>query len=65
MKILMYILIAVAMGLIIFNATKLDFDNLFEGDSAIAAIGILACACVIVLLLIFKMSKQLIKKTKR
>jgi hypothetical protein len=64
MKILTYILIAVAVTLGIYNATKLDFDNLFEGDSSIAAIGILAAACVIILLLIFQISRKIAGKKK-
>ena len=52
MKIVSYILIALALGLLIFNATKIDFDAPFEGDSTVAVICVLAAACVIVLLLI-------------
>lgn len=48
----------------IYNATMLDFDNLFEGDSSIAAISILAAACAIVLLLILKTSITIKKKSK-
>lgn len=51
-KILIYIIMAVAAVLIILNATKLDFQALFEGDSLIALIGIFASACAIVLMLI-------------
>ncbi len=64
MKIFTYILIAIAIGLIIFNATKLDFDNLFEGDSTIAAISILAAACAILLLLILRTSQRIARKKK-
>ena len=64
MKFLVYLLIIIAAALIIFNATRLDFDNLFEGDSSIAFIGILASACVILLLLILKVSQRIAKKKK-
>ncbi len=64
MKIFTYILITIAIGLIIFNATKLDFDNLFEGDSTIAAISILAAACAILLLLILRTSQRIARKKK-
>jgi hypothetical protein len=64
MKIFIYILIFIAIGLMIYNATMLDFDNLFEGDSSIAAISILAAACAIVLLLILKTSITIKKKSK-
>lgn len=62
MKILTYILISAAIVLAIYNATKLDFDNLFEGDSSIAIISILAAGCVIVLLVILQVSRKIAKK---
>lgn len=52
----------VAMGLIVFNATKLDFGALFEGDSQVAMIGILAAACVLVLLTILLISRRIAGK---
>jgi hypothetical protein len=65
MKRFHFVLIAVAIALIIFNATKLDFNNLFEGDSAVAAICIMAAACVIVLLLILRISKKIEQKERK
>ncbi|RFN58920.1 hypothetical protein [Marixanthomonas ophiurae] len=65
MKIFIYILIALAAGLIIFNATKLDFDHLFEGDSMVAVISVLAGACAILLLVILQVSQVIQKKSKR
>lgn len=65
MKIVSYILIALALGLLIFNATKIDFDAPFEGDSTVAVICILAAACVIVLLLILRTSLTIQQKSKR
>jgi hypothetical protein len=62
MKIFIYILIAIAAGLSVFNATRLDFDNLFEGESSVAAIGLLASICVILLLVILQLSKRIAKK---
>jgi len=64
MKIFSYILIAAALGLIIFNVTLLDFSNLFEGNSLVALIGIVASLCAVCILLIFKMSKAIEEKTK-
>lgn len=64
MKIFTYSLIVIAIGLSLFNATKLNFDNLFEGESSVAAIGILAAACVVLLLLILGISKRIAKKKK-
>ncbi|MAT90127.1 MAG: hypothetical protein CMC35_05495 [Flavobacteriaceae bacterium] len=65
MKIFRYVLLALAVGLIIFNATKLDGEHLLEGDSAVALIGILAAACVIVLIVILQISLRIQKKTKK
>ena len=64
MKIFIYILIVIGLGLIVLNITKLDFDNLFAGESAVAAIGILAAACAILLMLILRTSLQIKKKDK-
>lgn len=63
-KTLLVILFSLALGLAIYNMTLLDFNNLFEGDSLIACIGILASACAIVLLLIFSASKKIEQKIK-
>ena len=65
MKIFRYILITLALGLLIFNVTKLDADHLFEGDSAVAAISILAAACAILLLVILQVSHVINEKKKR
>jgi uncharacterized membrane protein YhhN len=64
MKIFTSILFVLAMGLIIFNLTQLDYSNLFEQDSVIGLIGILAAFCAILILLIFRMSKSIEDKLK-
>ncbi len=58
-KTLSIILIVLAVALIGYNTTLLNFKNLLEGDSAIALIGILASLCAIVLLLIYSTSKKI------
>ncbi|WP_136467814.1 hypothetical protein [Flagellimonas onchidii] len=63
-KILIVILIVLALGLIAYNATLVDFSNPFQGDSTIALIGIVASLCAVVLLLIFMTSKKIDKKIK-
>lgn len=63
MKIFIYTLLAIAFGLIIFNITLLDFDNLFEGNSLIALIGIVASLCAVCILLIFRVAKSIDEKT--
>ncbi len=65
MKIFIYILIASAAGLVVFNTTKLDFDHLLEGDSYIAAVGILAGLCAILALGILLISKRIASKVKK
>jgi hypothetical protein len=64
MKFFIYTLIAIALGLIIFNATQLDFDNLLEGNSLVALIGIIASLCAVCILLIFRLAKNIEEKTK-
>jgi hypothetical protein len=62
MKIFIYALLVIAVALIIYNFTFLDFQNLFAGDSATALIGILASSCVVVLMVILLMSRSISKK---
>ncbi len=59
------ILIFIALGLIAYNVTLLDFEAIFDGDSLIAAIGIVASLCAIVLLLIFMTAKKIEEKVKK
>ena len=62
MKYFIYTLIAIAMGLIIFNITLLDFSNPFQGNSLIALIGIIASLCAVCILIIFRMAKSIEEK---
>ncbi|WP_298507292.1 hypothetical protein [uncultured Kordia sp.] len=62
MKKFSYIFIVLAVILSIYNATKLDFNNLFQGDSLVAAISIVAALCAIMILLIFLTSKKIQEK---
>ncbi len=55
---------ALALGLIIYTGTMLDFDHLFEGESAVAAICIMAAACALVLLAILMVSKKIAAKQR-
>jgi len=59
MKIFTYIFIVIAALLCIYNATKLDFENLLQGDSLIAIISIVASLCAVLILLIFMTSKKI------
>ncbi len=61
-KTLNIILIVLALALIAYNVTLIDFEKPLQGDSTIALIGILAALCAIVLLLIFRASKKIQRK---
>lgn len=56
------VLIVLALALIIYNVTLVNFENPLEGNSIIAIIGIVASLCAIVLLLIYITSKKIQKK---
>ncbi|WP_370478857.1 hypothetical protein [Tamlana flava] len=64
MKILSIILSAIALGLIIFNFTKVDFNAPFKGESIIAVITIVASLCVILMMSILRISKRIEQKVK-
>jgi positive regulator of sigma E activity len=63
MKIFTNILVFLALALIIFNITLLDFKNPFQGESVVAFIGIAASLCAVLILLIFRMAKKIEEKT--
>ena len=62
MKILTIVLSILALALIAFNFTQIDFSNPLEGQSAIAIITIVASLCVILMMLILRVSKQIEQK---
>ncbi len=64
MKIFTIILSVLALGLIVFNFTKVNFEAPLEGDSMIAVITIAASLCVIVMMSILRISKRIEQKTK-
>ncbi|TFG73517.1 MAG: hypothetical protein E4H26_09695 [Flavobacteriales bacterium] len=59
------VLIVLALALIGYNVTLVDFKNPLKGNSLIALIGILASLCAIVLLLIFAASKRIERKVDK
>jgi len=59
MKIFTNILVILALGLIAFNISLLDFKNPLQGNSMVAFIGIAASICAVLILLIFRMSKNI------
>ena len=62
MKIFTNVLMLLAIALIIFNITLLDFKKPFVGNSLIAIVGIIASVCAVLILLIFRMSKKITEK---
>lgn len=64
MKLLTIILSVIAVGLIIFNFTKVNFNAPFEGDSIIALITVVASFCVILMMSILRISKRIQQKVK-
>lgn len=64
-KTLTIILIVLAVALISYNVTLVNFESPLEGNSTIALIGIVASLCAIVLLLIFITSKKIQDKANK
>lgn len=64
MKILIYILLALASGLLIFNVFHIDTEVPMEGDSFAAVIGVGASLCAIILLVILQTALKIQKKIK-
>jgi uncharacterized integral membrane protein len=65
MKIFTLIATVIALALIIFNATKLNFDALFTGESYTAILTIIASLCAITLLQILRVSKKIETLSKK
>ncbi|GER58412.1 hypothetical protein [Patiriisocius marinus] len=65
MKYFIYILIAAALGLLVFNITNVNLEAPFQGDSTIALICTAAAACVILLLIILLVSRKISGLAKR
>ncbi|ALJ05325.1 hypothetical protein APS56_09395 [Pseudalgibacter alginicilyticus] len=64
MKITSITLIVIAIIFIGINATEINFDTPFKGDSMIAIITIVASLCVILMMLILRTSKRIEQKFK-
>ena len=64
MKTFTILFTVVALALIAFNATKINFEALFEGESIVAIITIFALLCGIILLQILKFSKRVSEQLK-
>ncbi len=62
MKIFTLIFTVIALGLIIFNITQVNWDAPFEDDSVVALITIFTSLCAIILLQILRLSKRVAKQ---
>ena len=63
MKLFTTILIVLAIGLIGFNISVLDYSKpLLQGKSFVAIVGIVASICAVLILVLFKMSKKIQEK---
>ncbi|SDB59461.1 hypothetical protein SAMN03097699_2411 [Flavobacteriaceae bacterium MAR_2010_188] len=67
MKIAIIIISILALGLIVYNATLIDWNNPLSKDSTVAIITIVASLCAIMLLQILRISKkiQVLDKKRR
>lgn len=59
MKIFLRIMMVLAIGMMIFNATLIDWEAPTEGDSLVAIIGILASGSALLLLWILVLSLKI------
>ncbi|WP_340075998.1 hypothetical protein [Leptobacterium sp. I13] len=64
MKIISSVIVVIAIILIGYNATLVNYQSPFEEDSIIAIIGIVASLCAILLLVILTISRKIQKKLK-
>jgi hypothetical protein len=64
MKTFLRIMAVLALGMMIFNATLIDWDMPTEGDSLVAIIGILASGSALLLIWILLLSLKINAKKK-
>ncbi|MGB1444471.1 MAG: hypothetical protein ACPG7X_01530 [Flavobacteriaceae bacterium] len=64
MKNFLLIMGVLALGMMVFNATIIDWETPLEGDSIVAVIGVLASASALVLLWILFISLKIRAKQK-
>ena len=65
MKVALYILMALASALMIFNLTKIDYAAPLEGNSMVAVISVIACLCAVLLLAILMISRKIDEKSRK
>ena len=65
MKILLYILMVISIGLCIFNLIQIDWENPLRDKSSVAVIGVIASASSFLLILILIVSKKIAQIHKK
>lgn len=65
MKNFTYILSIIALGLVIYNFTQVNYSDPFSDKSIVALITIMAGLCAILLLTILRISKKIESKVKK
>ena len=65
MKIFIRIMMVLALGMLVFNSTRIDFEAPLDGDSSVALIGVMASACAFILLFILMLSKKIAAKVNK
>lgn len=65
MKVFSYILTVIAVLLIGYNTTQINFEAPFEDESVVALITIFAGLCAIILLAILRISKKIEQTVKK
>lgn len=64
MRLLTYLLSAIAIVIIVFNVTKINFSMPFENESYIAIITAIVAGCAILLLTILRVVKKIERTVK-
>lgn len=65
MKNFIYTLIVLALGLLVFNLLQIDFSDMSSQKSTSALIGVLSSLCVIVVMLILRVSRKIKEKADK
>lgn len=53
------------MASVVYNAVRLDFSNLFDGESFIASVSVLGSLCAVILLVILRVSMIISEREKK
>lgn len=64
MKLTIYILMLLAIVLMIFNFSQINFEELKDEKNTVAFIGVIGSSCAFLLLLIFKISNRIFDRFK-